>query len=166
MKNNYFNNSTKKEKKPLKKLKKKLSVYLILISVFFLIVVFDRVFYIYFTAAENDLIENIQEAFLLNDYKTNNVFFKIIGEIGGFRYMILLITHFYMILYFAVDILITIKVMSSHFIGKHSKNINNKIEIEGKICLSLDLFLLNSFIFGSLFIAYFLSLNNILNLCL
>lgn len=124
MKTSNFNSSIsdekkKREKKSLKKLKKRLSVYLIMIAIFFLIVVFDRVFYTYFTAAEDDLIENIQEAFLIDDYNVDNIFFKMIGIIGGFRYMILLITHFYMILFFAVDILIAIKVMTSHFIGKN-----------------------------------------------
>lgn len=107
----------KKSKLALKSLKKKLLVYLFLISIFLLIIIFERVFAGPIMESENDFIAILQESFLIDDRNQHNFFFYIIGSLGSYRFFLLILIHIYCFLYFFIDSLMAIKIMTAHFIG-------------------------------------------------
>lgn len=107
----------KKNKLALKSFKKKLSVYLLLISIFLLIIIFERVFAGPITENENDFIAILQESFLIDDRNKQNFFFYIIGSLGSYRFFLLILIHIYCFLYFIIDSLMAIKIMTAHFLG-------------------------------------------------
>ena len=106
-----------KNKKSLKILKRRLLIYLLLIAFFLLIIIFERAFFPYIQHAEEAFLETLQSSFHIDDFNESIPFFNFIGNIGGYRYFLLIITHVYLYLYFAIDAIMTIKIMVGHFIG-------------------------------------------------
>ena len=106
-----------KNKKTLKETKKRLFIYLFLITFFLLIIIFERVIFYFLLSAENSFIEILQRSFRIDDPNESIPFFNFMGSIGGYRIFVLIIIHIYIFLYFVVNPFLTVKLMVAHFIG-------------------------------------------------
>lgn len=107
----------------LKFLKRKLLIYLFLIAFFILLLILDSAFSLNIIYSEIDFIKILQKSFGIDDHNQKMLFLNFIGQMAINRYFFLIVIHFYLFIYFAIDALITIKIMIGHFIGLYFINI-------------------------------------------
>ena len=86
-------------------------------SILLFVIIIERIFADYAQNTENNIVNDLQSAFGINSYDDTNFILRMVSGIDTYRYLILILTTFYVTFFFGVNAVICLKIMYVHLNG-------------------------------------------------
>ena len=78
------------------------------------VIIIERIFADYAQNTENSIVRSLQSAFSISNYENANFILKLVSGVDTYRYLILLLTSFYVTFFFGINAVIGLKIMYVH----------------------------------------------------